>query len=236
MKPPFVAYIALGLAALAACGETGQEHIRLPLFAQGTAQTELTLEDAMIQLTRADVALGPLYFCAASGADVELCQTAMAEFLDTVVLDTLEAAPRRLGDLAGVSGQVRSALYDYGVSWLATQQAPEARTELGHSAVLEGTITREARAIRFRALIDLVPRTRGGMAVFGQPTRHELGEGDQLTLSLDPYLWLGGIDLEALFARVPEDSDEVRIEAGSQAYEAILQGMQNRAPVAFTWE
>jgi hypothetical protein len=67
--------------------------------------------------------------------------------------------------------------------------------------------------------------------VHGQRTRQNLRDGELLTLAVDPYLWLRPLDVDALFALDTQGTGQVSIERGSQAYEAILQGMQNRAPV-----
>ncbi len=225
----------LGCAALLACADTGPEHVRIPVFFRGSDASELRVEGGTYTLTRADVALGPLYFCAASGADAELCEASVAEFTGTGVVDALNGAETKLFELSGVTASVRSALYDYGVSWFNTEQAPEPKTKLGHSAVLEGVLTLEDREIRFVANVDVEPRTRGGFAVFGQPTSHEISEGDRLLLRLDPYRWLRPINIDTL-VELAGDSDELRIEPGTQAYEALLQGMQNRAPLGFDWE
>lgn len=221
---------------VAGCAETGGERFDVPLSARGTERTSFEKGAAVFRLTRADVAVGPLYFCASESAELELCEAAIAEFLEARVLNGLDPGVRELGELAGTSGEIRSALYDYGVTWLLTQQAPRPDPGVEHSAILEGTLTQAGRELRFTARVDVLPRTRGSNAVHGQPTREQLGENDRLTLAIDPYAWLAAIDVDALFALDPELTGQVEIERGSQAYEAILQGMQNRAPVRFEWE
>ncbi len=231
-----VALITLCLSFAQGCAETGQQHVSIPVFARGTELSSLRLPGGTFTLKRADVAVGPIYFCAASGADAELCEASVAEFTGNGVLDALAPEEMKVFSLRGVTGSIRSALYDYGVSWFTTEQAPDAKTELGHSAILEGVLTRDSGDFRFVAHIDVEPRTRGGFAVSGQPTQHDIGEDDRLVLTLNPYQWLRAINLDALAALDTDDSGEVRIVPGTQAYEAILQGMQNRAPMAFDWD
>ena len=131
---------------------------------------------------------------------------------------------------------VHSALYDYGVVWLLTQPRPAPLPGIEHSAMLEGKVSRDGRELGFVAYVDVLPNAPGGNAVHGQRTLHDLEDGDLLTLVVDPYLWLRPIDVDALFALDADGDGQVVIERGSQAYEAILQGMQNRAPVQFEWQ
>jgi hypothetical protein len=231
-----IAHSLLFAPLLSSCGTTGQERLAVELAVRGTERTSLEENGASFTLSRAQVAVGPLYFCAAAGADTELCETALAELTQAVVIDGL-APPVQTGlELPGTTGDVQSAQYDYGLAWLLTQTEPRPLPGVGHSAELEGTVTREGRTLQFVANVDALPTTPGATAVHGQRTQHALADGDSLTLAVDPYLWLRPIDVEALFALDTQGTGQVVIERGTQAYEAILQGMQNRAPVQFEWQ
>ncbi len=219
-----------------ACGTTGQERIELSLAVRGSERTGLEEKGASFTLTRAQVAVGPIYFCAAAGADTELCETALAELTQVVIIDGLAPTVDTGLTLPGTTGFVQSAQYDYGVAWLLTRAQPAPLPQVAHSAVLEGTVTRDGRTLSFVANIDALPLMPGATAVHGQRTQHKLADGDLLTLSVDPYAWLVPIDVDALFALDAQGTGQVVIERGSQAYEAILQSMQNRAPVQFEWE
>ncbi len=230
------AFVFLLPLLLAACANVGQEHLALNLAVRGTQQTSLEVNGAVFTLTRAQVAVGPLYFCAADAADTELCETALAELTRAVVIDALAPASETGLELPGTTGVVNSVLYDYGVVWLLTQSMPAPLMGVEHSAILEGTVARDGRELAFVALIDVLPIGPGATAVHGQRTRQDLKDGGLLTLAVDPYLWLRPVDVDALFALDAEGSGKIVIARGSQAYEAILQGMQNRAPVQFEWQ
>lgn len=221
---------------LSACGNVGQEHLVLNLAVRGTQQTSIEADGAVFKLTRAQVAVGPLYFCAADAADTELCETSLAELTQAVVIDALAPVSETGLELPGTTGVVNSVLYDYGVVWLLAQPTPGPLAGVEHSAILEGTVTRDGRELGFVAYVDVLPNAPGATAVHGQRTRQDLADGELLTLAVDPYLWLRPVDVGALFALDVEGSGRVVIERGSQAYEAILQGMQNRAPVQFEWQ
>ena len=225
------------LILLAGCGDTGQEHVELPLTATGTAAHPVAIGDATITLTRADVAFGPTYLCASETGRAELCEVAVAEFLGTVTVDALNPSPQPLGELNATTGNVRSGLFDYGISWLLTQNEPRANPGAveGHSAIMEGTLTRGAQTLRFSATIDAKPRMSGDLAVNGQVTRFTLGPDTALNISADPHFWVSNLDADALFALDTEGDGVVIIPDDSVAHESLLQGMVNRAPLRFEW-
>jgi hypothetical protein len=133
---------------------------------------------------------------------------------------------------------VRSGLYDYGIVFLLTHNAPMAIAGApeGHSAVLEGNVERAGEVRRFQAQVDIEPAVPGDTAVSAQRTDHEIaGEGEDLTVSVDPYAWLANIDVDALFALPVDENGITQLSDGTQAYEALLQGLQNRAPARFVW-
>jgi hypothetical protein len=222
---------------LAACGDTGQEHVALALTATGTASHAVTIGAATLTLTRADVAFGPTYLCASESGRAELCEVAVAEFLDTVTVNALNASVQPLGELNATTGSVRSGLFDYGISWLLTQNEPRANAGAveGHSAIVEGTVTRGAQTLRFRATIDAKPRMSGDLAVNGQVTRFSIGPDSALNISADPHSWVSNLDADALFALDTDGDGLVDIPSDSLAHESILQGMVSRAPLRFTW-
>ena len=252
--------LLIGLVAFAeACGETGQARVSVPLTATGTAARVVTIADATVMLTRADLALGPLYFCASAIGRAELCEVAVAELLPVAVIHALDPNPQALGALDATTGNIMSAIYDYGISWLLTQNQPRASANApdGHSAALEGVIVRGGRTLRFRAGIDALPRVAGDQTVNAQRTSHALvSHTEQLTLTVDPNSWVDRLDVAALFARDTDGDGVVTImpdvamdsaadgglsDGGGAAtdvdtsYESILQGMLTRAPLGFVW-
>jgi len=236
----FVLAAVLASAPLwSACGDTGRERVDIALSAEGVAARPVMLSGATLTLTRADVAFGPVWLCASEGARAELCEVALAELRDTVVMRALDPTPQPLGALTGTTGDVRSSLFDYGISWLLTASTPQpsARAVDGHSAILEGTLTRDGRTVRFRAAIDVLPRVRGDAALNAQRTSHTIeGEGERMTLIADPHRWVDRLDPAALLALDADGDGAISIDAGTVAYESILQGMVSRAPVTFRWD
>lgn len=229
----------LALVLLAGCGDTGRERVDVALLAQGTAPRTLEITGARVTLTRADVAWGPAYFCASAMASAELCELAVAELREPVLLHALDATSQPLGALSAVTGSILSAIYDYGISWPLTQSQSRASSVApeGHSALLEGTVERAGRTLRFRAAIDARPAKRGQLTVNTQRTAHEItGEGERLSLTVDPSSWVDRLDVDALFALDADGDGSVDIPPNSVPYESILQGMVNRAPVGFRWE
>jgi hypothetical protein len=229
---------ALAITLLIGCGDTGQEHVQLPLTATGTAAHAVALGDATLQLTRADVAFGPLYLCASESGRAELCEVAVAEFLGTVTVHALDADAQPLGTLNATTGSIRSALFDYGISWLLTRNGPEPDVGAieGHSAILEGTVTRGAQSLRFRVSVDAKPRMSGDLAVNGQVTRFELTSAENaLDMVADPHAWVSQLDVDALFALDTDGDGAVVIPDDSVLHESILQGMVSRAPLRFQW-
>ncbi|HEY6877074.1 MAG TPA: hypothetical protein VI299_03605 [Polyangiales bacterium] len=229
---------AWGFVLIAACGDTGQEHVELPLSATGTAAHPVAVGDATIELTRADVAFGPMYSCASEAGRAELCEVATAEFLETATVHALDPSEQPLGTLNATTGSVRSALFDYGISWLLTENAPRANRGApeGHSAILEGTVTRGAARVRFSVIIDAAPRMGGDLTVNGQQTRFDIQSGNNaLNMTADPHAWISNLDVDALFALDADGDGTVAIPADSVLHESILQGMVSRAPLRFQW-
>jgi hypothetical protein len=228
----------LASGALLGCGDTGQTRLSVALSSEGNPAARLRVGDADFSLSRADVAFGPAYFCATVSASPDLCEVALLELRETVVLDGIGARVDHLASLQGTTGEIRSALYDFGLSWLLTRPAPEpaANAPEGHSALISGDVARAGQTLHFEAAIDIAPRARGDSAMNAQRTRHVLGAGQVLKLTVDPTRWLSHIDVDALFARDTDGDGAVVLAPEDQAFVAIVQGMQNSAPVSFTWE
>jgi len=226
------------LILLAGCGDTGQEHVELALSATGTAARPIALGDAQLTLTRADVSFGPSYLCASDSGRAELCEVALAEYRGTAAVRALDPSSQALGTLEATTGNVRSGLFDYGISWLLTANAPRANAGAveQHSALIEGTLTRASRSVRFSAIMDINPRMGGDLAVNGQTTRFSItGAENTLTMAADPNAWVSQLDPDALFALDTDADGVVVIPPDSVLHESILQGMVSRAPLRFVW-
>lgn len=202
-------WLALAVMPLG-CLDTGQQHVSLPLYLAGTAIEDPFVGDSgwTIELQRADLAFGPLYLCAGFQAG-ELCETARLEWTESAVVDALRADALLCGELRGVTGPVRSWMYDLGITSLLTSEQPLALTaanELrGNSVIIEGVARREARDLPFRAELAIrqeesteigVPIVRkSGSDVF----EHDVTSANEgLRLRFDPRTWASAIDFESL--------------------------------------
>ncbi len=224
--------LGLGLLLMAACGDTGQQLIGVPIHARGGAN-QIDVGPWHVQLTSAIVGFGPAYFCASSNADGDLCATAVVELARTETIDAL-GGDVDLGQLDGVTGTVRGAMYDWGYSWFLTHDEPSANRGApgGHSLQLAGTATNGPSTVSFTAEIDALPSNPGAPAVRAQHTQRVLTDDDTtLTVTVEPARWMAGIDFEALSAQ----GATVTIVAGTNAYSALVNGMVSGAPAIFEW-
>lgn len=190
----------------AGCAETGQDRVAVPLFVAGADVSEpiMATGDVPVAIERADLAFGPLYLCAGNKAG-DLCDTARLEWLDTVVVDA--ASPERMaaGELAGVTGPVRSWMYDLGISSQLSRSRPyvlDAAHELdGASIILEGRAEVEGIELPFSASL---PIQQTGDTELGVPVirkgdtdtfSHDVGPHEPgLVVRFDPAGWVKRID------------------------------------------
>ncbi len=231
--------IALALSPLA-CGDTGRERVEIALAVQGSAAREVDVEGGTLRLQEAQVMIGPLYLCATASAESALCEIALGEQLAPLAVDALDPGVVESGQLAATTGEVRSAFFDYGISWLLTKPAPAPLPDapLSHSAVLRFTARAEdGSELEVEAVIDVSPVARGDAAVNGRKTEQRITQRPHtLTLRFDPNQWLTRVDLTELTALDEDGDGHVSLPADSQPYEAILQGMTARFPPAFIWD
>ncbi len=223
--------------AVLSCGDSGSARLEIPATAHGTQARDVEIDGAILRLTRAEVAFGPLYLCAAESAKSELCGTALAELLSTRLVDGLATKAQPLGTMEATSGSVRSGFFDYGITWRLTQQAPRPNPGARHSARFEGTIDLlNGDRYTFHAEMDIKPLSPGDAAVNGLKTRHELGRQTQtLSIMFDPSAWLTKVKLEKLL-EIEDDGGDIELTVGTQPYEAILQGMTVNSPPVLHWE
>lgn len=198
-----------GVLAGSGCVGTVQDGVEVPLFVAGTAvQGPIAGKDGVqIELSSAELAFGPLYLCAGAQAG-ELCETARLEWLDSAVVDALDPAAAEVGALEGVSGTVRSWMYDVGYSSLLTEEAPlrlDAATELdGASVRLVGVATVGELALPFRAavVVQAEEGTEAGVPLVRSSADsgfdHEVEAGEAgLLVRFDAAPWIAEIDFNA---------------------------------------
>jgi hypothetical protein len=225
---------AIALVCLG-CGETGQEEVTFAAMGAGTRPEPFSAGEWTVSLDVADVAFGPAYFCASAAADAELCETAVVEYADAGVVDALDPDPRPLGEIRGATGAVRSATFDYGVSWsmVGARPRPSDAAPSGHSAVFEGTAEKGGESVRFRAFVDVAPLRQGTFSVVAAPARHQVTPHDAaLTVRMDPATWWSEVDFDPLAAT---GDDPVTVSAGQPAHDAVVFGMTSRDVPRFEW-
>jgi hypothetical protein len=231
--PCALVLVALGFG----CGDTGRSFVSFPMLAESAQGGPFAAGDFEVTLARAEVGFGPVYFCATRAADAALCPTAVAESRATASVDLLDPDPQRLGTVDATTGMVRSAMFDYGISWLlpAPDPEPSPRAPDGHSARFAGEARSAGLTVPFEVDIDVVPRSAGDAAVPGLRVEFAVIDGPQsLRVRFDPAGWFRAVDFERL-AAAAEDGEPVRIERNSQAYEAIVIGMTSAALPELTW-
>jgi hypothetical protein len=159
----------------------------------------------------------------------------VAELAASAAVDALDATPQRLGEVFGVTGEIRSATYDYAITWFPTQlqPTPTAAAPGGHSARFEGRATRGATTFRFVADVDVLPILRGSRAVQGARVTAQIrGANLRVDVRLDPSAWFRAVDFEELSR---QGVDPVAIRPGSAAHNALVIGMTASALPTFEW-
>jgi hypothetical protein len=193
--------------ALGACVDTGQARVALPLYLAGSALDSPLMAAGEISLSveRAELAFGPLYLCAGNTAG-ELCDTARLEWLGSQVVDLTRAEPERAGELTGVSGSVRSFMYDLGISSQLTREAPyvlDAARQLGGASFrLSGSAELQGAQVEVSAEVPIeqTPGTEPGVPVIRKSSSerfsHTVEEDEAgLLVRFDAERWLSSIDL-----------------------------------------
>lgn len=235
MRRNFLLVMLLGGLGSSGCGETGQEEVSYPVFAAGTAPAPFIVGAYEVTLDVAQVGFGPVYFCATAAASSDLCPAALAEFASTATLDGVNDEAQQLGDVRGVTGEIRSATYDYAITWLSTQRNPTPAPGApgGHSAHFEGRAVGGATEFRFVADVDVVPQLQGSRAVQGARVSANVQDSSvRLDVRFDPGAWWRSVDFSELEAL---GGDPVVVPAGSRAMNAVVIGMTATAPPTFEW-
>jgi hypothetical protein len=234
-----------------ACADTGGTDVTVPLFVAGVDASEsfVAVGDVPVVLHRADLAFGPLYFCAGSRAG-RLCDTARLEWLDSVLVPATSPEVRRAGTLTGVSGPVRSFMYDLGVTSLLTTTHPlvlPAAEDLGGvSLVVEGSAVVDGVTLPFRADIRIAQDsdTEIGVPVVLGSTSERLGHEvtDQeagLLIEFDPRAWVRGADFRALAQSArctpPATADPCEIGPETQAFRSLHNAVVSGDRPLFEW-
>lgn len=242
MKGPFSCLCAALLGCLAG-SSSPQDFVEVPLLARGTSGAELEVDEGIeLMLTRADVAFGPLFVCAGTQAG-QYCDTARLEWRESAVVDALDEEPVEIGRLEGVTGKVRSWMFDYGItSFLTKSEAvllPAAQDLGGHSLVVEGLATIDGTEVPFtlEVAIEQTSETERAVPVVRSSTTDGFegevtGSTSHLEVTFDPSKWLNALrraDFQALTVECELGADEVceavTFEESSRASGAVAQAM-----------
>lgn len=197
---------------LAGCIDTGAEPVAIPLSVAGTDTGVVSGRGAVpVSLDRADLAFGPLTLCAGFQAG-DVCDSALAEWTDAVVVDALDPGAVMVGELSGISGSARSYMYDLGFVSLLTTTEPlelEAAVSLGGASyVIEGSAEVDGVSIPFRA--SAVLRQPADVERGTPIVRSDPGAGfaleldaatDPITVRFDPAGWVEDVDFATLVQR-----------------------------------
>lgn len=232
---PVLFVLAATCATMApACFASSQEPVSYQAVAVARGDGTAIIDGWTIRLFRAEVALGPFYFCAAASGSSTLCTSSIAELTQVSFIDALAPATV-IGTVHGFSGPIRSASYDLGISWFDTQtSATPARALRGaHSMHLEGEARKGAQAVAFLADVDVVPQYPGQNAVATAPVYADTTpRTTRLEVVLEPAAWLRQLDFDAIAAsgKVP-----FAIAPGTPEHAAVLVGLKNLAPPELRW-
>lgn len=230
--------LAMLALLLAGCGTTGQDVVTFPVHGAGTGELAFEKDGWSVTIERADVGFGPVWLCATSFADTDVCPSAAAEWLGTASIDATRSEPVMLADASAVTTTVRSAMLDYGRSWLLTEASTRANEGApeGHSAVFVVRATSADRALEIHAAIDVDPSSAGESAVIGASAgMHTITGSEALIVRLDPATWWRRVDFDRVAASDEDGDGVVEIARGDRAYDALVIAMTAGTLPAFEW-
>ena len=224
-----------GLLALAACISSSQEPVSYRAVSVLAPNGAVATQNGWtITVTRASIGLGPFYFCAAATGSSTLCDSSAAELADVAYVDAL-APSSPLGTVNGFTGVIKSATYDFGISWFDTETAATPAPILpdGHSMHIEGTATNGTSTVTIIADVDVDPQYQGQNAIATAPADTDVtSSATELQVVLSPAGWLRQLDFDAIAKSGPEP---FVIAPGMPEHTAIVVGLKNLAQPTFQW-
>lgn len=231
----FIALATLLGLTTSGCIEAPQSEVSYTAEARSTLATSFVVGDVTVKLTRADLAFGPVYFCAANAGSAVSCKSSLAESTDVTRIDLLTpSAP--LGRVRGYTGSIRSASYDLGLHWFDTSFSIESSPAApeGHSMVFEGTLARAGEsAVPFRFSVDVVPQYKGQRAVpTGEAVADVTDANQKLVISFEPEVWLRQVDFDAVLEKAPRP---IVLDSKKPEHDALLVGLKVARPPEFRW-
>lgn len=207
--------LCLGLSA---CVDTGQGQVQRVLQVAGSSPEPMQLPSGtQLVLSQARLAFGPFYLCAGASAG-DLCDTARAEWLGSVVVDTLNPAIQEVGMLDGVSGSVQSWMYDLGISSQLSRSEPfelEAAKALGGNSVrMVGSAFVDGKELPFGVSVAVKQnsKTELGVPVVRKSSSEQFSldagaESGTLLIRFNPSAWVQGLDFRSYIQEVSCNAD-----------------------------
>ena len=252
---------SLGLQALASCdAQTAGKHISFESAFSGStlagsSPAQFTNgEGWQITLSRAELLVGPIYFYSGEARETlvqrlfgissaRACPThaqfdngeVLGEVLAQYVVDLLADEPRSTGLLYGIQGTVSSAeLHLHPPGTVAAGSAADEIAELdGQTLVLTGTAVKDDVTLPFVA--ELTIPDEGLMRVVESiPASVALdASSGALTVEALVDLWFDAVRFDTLTEQ--DEEERFVFSSGTQATNALLQGLRMRDAYRVTW-
>lgn len=191
--------LVLSLLAASGCtSTTALEPVEVPVLIETPAGAVVPLADGSVAtLDEAKMAFGPVYFCTAPTASPELCESAVAELAEILVVDLLAPATPA-AQLRGVTDTARSALANFGITWTAGPAPTPAVA--GHTLLLRGHTDHGGAWRPFALAVDIAPPQVGSYALEVPVPEQRLGRGVALHVRVDLRALLSGVVADTLVA------------------------------------
>lgn len=227
------------IALTASCAlDTGTERVEARLQIRGADVTAFEGRDGwQVELTTAQLAFGPFYLCSGVQAG-DLCESSRGEVLEALVIDALDPEAHEVATFEGIDGVVRSAMWDYGITWGLPQvnaESSPAVDALGGSVFLEGVARRDDVELPFVATIPLSPNLEGRTMVRAADLfDHELADGDVLEVSVDPTQWVNQVRFEDLVDPL-SSTTPAHFAPDTQPWRSVTNALTTRAQPQLNW-
>lgn len=191
--------VILFSAGAVGCVASPTEQTSLKLELAGTSMEPVSLDDQSELIVRqAEVAFGPLYLCSGRQAG-QLCDSALLEWRSSAVIDALDPNPKQTGTISGLTGTVRSYMFDFGFASTLARSEPVALNAVddlgGYSARFSGEVEQGGVTIPFSLSVLIVQSqaTEPGTTVVSRSSTSELTifpQSRKLSMRFDALPWM----------------------------------------------
>jgi len=242
-RPPLFTPALLAALVAACTASTGEERTSFEVEASGPDALETWTNEMGwdVTVTTAALSLGPVYFFEGEplfaratiwdrllGIRVAHAHPghyqegdALAQILESTVVDLTSAEPTSLGLAEGVTGDYRSARVGIHTP------SPDAPLD-GHTLAVAGTATDGVETVPFTTHLDL------DLDVEGIAFDHDVdGSPGRVHITVDVQRWLERADFTGL---APTGTEPVVLEEGMQPWNALVRGVDNTSALIITWK